>query len=131
MSHSSLQIAILAVVALVVLFVGWKAGRRWRKEYAGAVRHRQDLENTVKTQAEALAGLQASVSAQGGSSVVVIGDGSSGSAGGDERAPGLVSRRGAELRAPDAARGRLDSGPVVRSELMTAAEVAERVARRR
>ena len=104
------------LVAGGVGFAAWKVGRRWRRQYTGAIAHHSDLHAENEAQAEALAAMRAELAATATASgnVVVIGR--------DDVPAGVLDRLTSAsgqpgVRPPGAIRGGSDRGPVVREAL--------------
>jgi hypothetical protein len=108
------------LLALVVGFVAYKIGKRWRSQYGQAVAHHNDLHAENTAQASVIAELQsrAAAAATASGNVVVIGDGSSGvGAGGVIRDTGSESPGIPELGPVGVVRHGLDSGADSRAAL--------------
>lgn len=77
-----LQFGVPGLICLVVAFVAFKVGRRWRREYRQAKANRAHLEASVSALTEANSELRAQVTATASGNVVHVGDVVTGS---DER----------------------------------------------
>lgn len=129
-THADLEKILVVVILLVLVFFAFKLGKKWRHQYADALRLRQKLQ----ADSNALAALRAEIASTASSSSqgnttdvrVVVGDETRHSiAGGDVRHSGSSALRSSELWVPLPVRDRLNSGSLGGKEVIDGSDYGQ------